>query len=92
MTRIFNKEELLELMTDPVHEKIVDQGRWNTSYYVVFKYEDKYYGVSYSRGSTEYQDNGIEFYDETKDGVECTEVHQVEKIVKVWETVKSCNE
>lgn len=42
-------------------ESIYDQTRWSTSYEQVFKYKDgTFWNASWSRGSTEYQDEGVE--------------------------------
>lgn len=42
--------------------EIVDQGRWNTYYSQVFenKVDGTYWRISWSRGSTEQQDEGIQ--------------------------------
>ncbi|MGG0757534.1 hypothetical protein [Brevibacillus laterosporus] len=66
-------------------DQIVDQSRWSIYHDIIFKWTDgKYYSTGYSVGATECQDEAPwEYMDE----VECTEVHQVEKIVKVWEAV-----
>lgn len=63
-------------------EEIVEQGRWETVFRYVFQWEDgKYYQAFLSEGSTESQPG----YWENNDTVECEEVHEVEKVVKVWE-------
>jgi hypothetical protein len=86
--RTFTKEFLtdeLDLPFSAIEKKIIDQGRWETHYEIIFAHEGKYYATGYSRGSTEMQDEGPDF---GGDEVECDEVHQVEKVVKVWEEVK----
>jgi len=40
---------------------IVDQSRWSTQYSQVFQYkEGTFWEANWSRGSTEYQDDGVE--------------------------------
>lgn len=67
-----------------LEDKITGNSRWNILHSIIFSYGDKFYSAKYSVGATEMQDNGPwEYIDE----VECTEVKQVEKLVKVWEPV-----
>ncbi|ATO52133.1 hypothetical protein BrL25_19035 [Brevibacillus laterosporus DSM 25] len=66
-------------------DQIVDQSRWSIHHDIIFKWIDgKYYSTGYSVGATECQDERPWEYENE---VECTEVHQVEKMVKVWEAV-----
>lgn len=79
-----SKETAQELIEDYVQETIVDTSRWSIEYEAIVQHEGKHYRVFYSRGATEYQDEQPFEYDKE---VELTEVHQVEKLVKVWENV-----
>ncbi len=64
---------------------LIDTTRWSNCYRIVFKWLDgKVYSAEYSRGATEMQHESPWEYQKE---VECTEVQQVEKIVKVWEAV-----
>jgi hypothetical protein len=66
-----------------VDRRFVRKDRWAATYEIVFQHEGKFYQTQYREGLTEYQDEElwpVEF-------LECPEVHQVEKIVKVWEPV-----
>ncbi|MCR8983057.1 hypothetical protein [Brevibacillus laterosporus] len=66
-------------------DQIVDQSRWSIFHDIIFKWTDgKYYSTGYSEGATECQEEAPWEYE---DEVECVEVHQVEKMVKVWEAV-----
>lgn len=48
--------------TNATESEIVDKGRWNTFYQQVFekKEDGTFWEISWSRGSTEYQDDGPE--------------------------------
>lgn len=59
-----------------VRNKLVDTDRWSIMYDLIFKYEDKYYQVGYSKGATELQDNEQPFEYEA-DEISCTEVEPV---------------
>lgn len=68
-----------------VETKIVDNSRWSITHEGIFQHgpTGKFYQMSYSVGATEQQDERpFEYYDP-----EPVEVHQVEKLVKVWEKV-----
>ncbi|OAJ75188.1 hypothetical protein AYJ08_05865 [Brevibacillus sp. SKDU10] len=68
-----------------ISDQIVDQSRWSVYHDIIFKWIDgKYYSTGYSVGATECQDERPWEYESE---VECVEVHQVEKLVKVWEAV-----
>lgn len=85
--KAFKKDELYadyDFKVDVVQDEIVDTSRWSVIHEIVFKYEDKFYSTTYSEGATEMQDESPFQYDEE---IDCTEVHQVEKLVKVWEKV-----
>lgn len=87
-TREFTEEFLIDVIfednpeTELLRDEIYDQRRWDTSYDVVFSFENKFYNFQYSRGSTEYQDNGPEIFD-----TNCTEVEEKEVLVKQWVAV-----
>jgi hypothetical protein len=65
-----------------VESSIEGQGRWDTHMFSICKHKvtGLYYGVNWSKGSTECQDQEP-FYD---DEVEFTEMEQVEVIKKEW--------
>ncbi len=71
--------------TEIVKDDIVETSRWSEIHVVIFSYKDKYYQSNYSRGLTEQQDESP--YECDGEEIECAEVHQVEKMVKVWETI-----
>ena len=69
-----------------VETNIVDSSRWSIIYEGIFEYcpTGKFYSMSWSVGATEQQDERpFEYYDP-----EPVEVHQVEKMVKVWESIE----
>ena len=82
----FKKEILKDLCLPEcaLIDNIVGQTRWSTIREIIFEYEGACYRTTYSIGSTELQ---WETPWEGEDEIECEEVHQVEKIVKVWEAV-----
>lgn len=88
--RVFSKDFLRYTLDLPYNKdivlsnEIIENTRWSIIHSIVFKFEDKYYETSYSVGATEEQDEGPWEYDTE---VECVEVRQVEKVVKVWEAV-----
>lgn len=63
-----------------IENKIVDSSRWSIRYEIVFKYDDKFYATSYSRGATECQDESPFDY-ERSDEVDCIEVEQKTTLV-----------
>lgn len=65
-------------------DKIVDKSRWSIHHLLTVRIKDRFYQTTYSVGATEGQDEQAFEYDKE---VTFTEVHQVEKIVKVWEQV-----
>jgi len=70
-----------------IKDDIIENSRWSILHEVIFTYTDgKTYSTSYSVGATEQQDERPWEYDE--DEIDCFEVRQVEKVVKVWETVE----
>nr|WP_316651547.1 hypothetical protein [uncultured Gellertiella sp.] len=62
--------------------EITGDSRWSTYYEQVFEdtRDGTYWEISWSRGATEYQDNGVE-------DVEVRQVKAVEKTVTVFEAV-----
>jgi hypothetical protein len=88
----FNKEVLADVAYDDcpdgfekVEDTIVETTRWAILHSMVFKFEDKFYRSLYRKGATEMQDEQPYEYDGDGEGmVECAEVIQVEKTVKVW--------
>lgn len=69
-----------------ISREITDTSRWSIHYSLIFRFADMAPGeaweVSYSKGATETQDERPWEYERE---VEATLVHQVEKVVKVWE-------
>jgi len=67
-------------------EEVIDHSRWSVIYKAIFKNlkNNKFYSVGWSVGATEMQD---ELPFEYEKEVEFFEVHQVEKLIKVWENV-----
>ncbi|GAV11406.1 hypothetical protein [Paenibacillus sp. NAIST15-1] len=94
MNEIKIKRELLEKYGLPdcgingvklIRDDITDNSRWSIHHEIIFKWTDgKFYRAYYSVGATESQDEAPWEYE---DEVECVEVYQVEKMVKVWEDV-----
>jgi hypothetical protein len=83
----FHKEYLIEeAMENSIYHEILGNRRWSIDHWIVFPFQDKFYSSTYSVGATECQDESPYEYDE--DWVECKEVVQVEKTIKVWENVK----
>ena len=80
----FKKEFLLDELDLPWNDEIVvrnqisEQRRWDISYELIFRLEDKFYRTFYDIGSTEYQDESPWEYD---DVVECQEVEPYEKTI-----------
>ena len=75
-----NPDEDVEIVED----EITGNGRWSIRHKLIVRIKDKYYQTDYSVGATESQE---ERPWELSKEVEFTEVHQVEKVVKVWERV-----
>lgn len=82
----FNKNRLLEmeLPYSALQDKIVGKNRWSDTHEIIFELDNKYYRTRYTSGSTEMQDEQPWEY---QTEVDCEEVHEVEKIVKVWESI-----
>jgi hypothetical protein len=102
VTRTFTKEELVEKRGLPYVncadydgiqdeqriylDEITDHNRWSVGHRIVFQYDDKAYEAYYSVGATESQ---YESPWEYENEIECTEVEEVEAMVKKWVRVKS---
>ena len=88
MVKKFSKEYLMDVLGLPYENYIVNQiyetGRWENFHKLIFEDEGKFWKTTYAVGATEMQDSGPWDYE---DQVKCTEVHQVEKLIKVWEAV-----
>lgn len=88
----FKKEFMQEMVWEEndetviMEDTIVDTSRWSEIHEVIFSYEGKHYSSNYSKGLTEQQDESP--YECDGDEIECTEVHQVETKVLVWEPVE----
>jgi hypothetical protein len=54
-----------------------DSSRWSRFYELIFSFDGKLWEASYQRGLTEYQDNGMEWFDESGDLVTAYEVTKV---------------
>jgi len=68
-----------------LRDEITDTSRWSIHHEIIFRWTDgKTYRADYSVGATESQDEAPWEYE---DYVECEEVAQVERVVKVWEAV-----
>lgn len=89
--RKFEKEFLKGILWDEtsgaekISDEITGQRRWSTDRWLVFRFEDKIYGVAYSHGSTESQEERPFEYD--PDEIECQELEAVEKTIVVYEPV-----
>ena len=70
---------------EEIETEIVDTSRWSVHHEGIFKHisSGKFYSLSWSTGATEMQDEAPFEYTDP----EPIEVHQVEKVVKVWEAV-----
>lgn len=85
-----NKKILLDELDLPnyaIHDEVVDKSRWSEHHWIVFEYEGRFWGCSYSVGRSESQD---EYAWDYEDEVECEEVEKVTKTVTVetWEVKK----
>ncbi len=84
------KEEMVDILDDThdtaelIEDNLIDTSRWSERHEIVFSLDGTHYKAFYSVGATEMQHESPWEYETV---VECTEVHQVEKVVKVWETV-----
>jgi hypothetical protein len=70
---------------EALEDTIIESSRWSILHELVFRVKDKFYRTTYNVGATEYQDERPWEHDTD---VDCEEVHQVEKLVKVWEPVQ----
>lgn len=70
-----------------VKQEMQGQRRWVTEFSEIFSFEGKFYQMLYDQGSTESCEQApFEF--QLEDDIECPEVHEVEKTIKVWESIK----
>lgn len=76
------EEQLENVDWECIEDKIIDQRRWATVHEVIFKYNGKFYQTTYEVGSTEMQDTRP--FENDPDMIDCQEVKQVEKMVKIW--------
>ena len=88
----FKKEDLQNVVYEDcsddfekIEDDVIDSSRWSIQHRMIFKFKDKYYRSYYSVGATEMQCEEPYEYDGAE--IECEEVHKVEKLVKVWESV-----
>lgn len=65
-----------------ISDDIVDTDRWSTIHEIIFTVDGKFYSSSYSRGSTEMQDESPYEYDGAV--IKCMEVMPIEKTVTVY--------
>ena len=85
----FKKKWLQNLICDDVNDgetmedEIVDTTRWSVRHNIVFKYNEKFFEIEYSRAATELQDERP--FDFSPDDVECKEVFPVERMVIRYE-------
>lgn len=92
ISRMFTKEFLLDVLSkdaegaEIIEDEMYDKSRWSLHYWLIFKFEDKFYGVGYSRGATEYQDESPWEYD--GDNIETFEQVQVTKTIITYESKK----
>jgi hypothetical protein len=61
-----------------IESEIVDQSRWETWHTSVYEKDGEFFRVDYSRGSTEYQDEGPQ-------NITIQRVEKKEKIIWVYE-------
>ena len=87
-TKTFKKDYLLDILgtKNVIEDEITDTSRWSIYHNIIFLADDGlYYSTNYSVGATEYQDESP--FENEEDNIECEQVHQVEKLVKVWEII-----
>lgn len=65
-----------------IEDTLIETSRWHVLHESVHEIDGKFYRGSYRIGATEEQET------EWDEEIELTEVHRVEKMVKVWEPVK----
>lgn len=81
-------EELSKLVYNySISEEDIEQGRWTMSTYTVCKLADRYFGIDWQRGLTEYQDDSFPYPPKE------VKKHTYEKTVTVteWIPVKKEN-
>jgi hypothetical protein len=101
-TRTFTRDELLDLdlpnpgksdRVEVVSDEITGTRRWSVDHWLVFRLpgqpEGFAWGVSYSVGATESQDESPWQYEDT---VEAVLLQRVERVVAVWEAVEAAKD
>jgi hypothetical protein len=75
---------------ETIEEDICSNSRWAIHMRGIFKHvpSGKFYELHWDKGATEYQEQQPFEYTDP----DLIEVHQVEKVVKVWETVPEVRE
>ncbi len=73
-----------------IEDTILENDRWSILHEIVFSLNGTHYTTTYRVGATEQQDESPWEYD--PEDIACVEVHQVEKIVKVWKPVEDKSE
>lgn len=80
----FSKEELTEVAYGGDYDHLQhvetikgDNSRWSQHCELIFSFDGRLWEASYQRGLTEYQDNGIEWFDDTDNLVTAYEVIKV---------------
>lgn len=91
-TKDFPKADLQALVWDEapetykqISDEITDTSRWSVHHYMVFEFDGRFYGTSYSVGATEHQDERP--YEYEPDMVGCHELVPVEKTIISYEPV-----
>lgn len=92
----FPKEDLQDLLDtkkfdgyERISDEIVDTSRWSIHHYMIFKYEGNFYGVGYTRGATESQDEYPFEYEPSM--VECDDLI-AQTVTKIEYIPKETNE
>lgn len=91
----FTREQMIDLaytdhdrnLFEIVETQMVDQRRWETTYEIVFKFEDRFFRSQYDLGSTECQESMPYEYDgDDDDMIEVEEVFPKEVTVTQYVT------
>ena len=73
-----------------VSNEHIDSSRWSSNHDLVFRYQDTLWGVGYSQGLTECQDESPFEYDD--DLITCTEQEEYEVVTKRYRTKEGPDE
>jgi hypothetical protein len=90
--RVFEKQFLKDVLWDEaegakkVNDEVTGKRRWSIDHFLVFSFEGRLWGVCYSVGATEQQDETPFEYD--PDEIECQEMKAVEVTVTKYQPVK----